>query len=154
MGARVECTRMEAKGRRNRESRAVAGGSVQRRGTCGRVAVGAWPSRPSAERVRELSRHAGRARANHLEGRGRVGVRRVAGGGTSEGKDVGGAGSVPAAAPVSTGPRLASRDQSFTHVVIRGNASERRYEAPYCRFAAWPGRRILAGIRRRKDGQR
>ena len=56
----------------------------------------------------------------------------------------------PVAAPVSTGPRLASRDQSFTHVVIRGNVSESKYEAPYRGSAAWNGRRILAGFWRRQ----
>src|SRR5690242_18306898 len=130
MGARVERTRMETKGRRDRESRAVA----RRRQRCvparSAVALGAGPRRAPAERVRKLSRRACGARTGRVPRRRRVRLRRLAAGGAGQRKDVGGARSVSTRRSLSAGPRLATRDQSFTHVVIWGNVSESIYEAP------------------------
>src|SRR5436190_17591547 len=120
MGAWVERARLDAEGRSDRESRALASRRLRSIGTERRVALGAGPRRTPTERVRELPRNARRPRTDRLGRRRRVGVRRVAGVGAHEGADLGGARSISTAAPVSTGPRLASRDQTFTLVVIRG----------------------------------
>src|SRR5438093_8295477 len=153
MGAWLERAWLASQGRDDRESRALASRRRRSVPAARRLAMGARPRRASAERVRQLLGNARRSRADEFRSPGRVRVRALAGGGACQGPDVGGARSFPAAAPVSAGPRLASRDERLTHVVIRGNVSESRYEAPYRGSAAWYGRRLLAGIWRRQTGQ-
>src|SRR4029079_13851841 len=74
VGAWLGATRLDAEGRSDREPRAVARGGGRRLRAPGAVAMGARPSWPSPERVREPPRDVGGSQADPVGRAGRVGV--------------------------------------------------------------------------------
>src|SRR5579884_4203611 len=86
MGLRVDVTRVEEEGRPDPQPRVVAAGRGVGSRASGELAMGARTRRASTERVREFSGNARRPGADELRRHRSIEVRRVVGGGATEGR--------------------------------------------------------------------